>query len=45
MLPFIWIFVVKAIIKPVPGSNTFENKSEDTPFSDSAYKFTSQQNI
>lgn len=39
IIPFIWIMLIKSLIKSTPGSYEIENKAEPTPFSNSSYKF------
>ena len=34
VIPFLWILILKSLIKSSPGSYEVENKSEPRPFSD-----------
>ena len=34
LIPFIWIFLLKNLLKPTPGSYDIENKENPKPFSD-----------
>ena len=34
VIPFFWIMLLKAMLKPVPGSHKMDNKNESIPFSD-----------
>lgn len=35
LIPFIWIVIVKTIIKPTPGSHDYKRKDEDGGFYES----------
>ncbi|NTW33623.1 MAG: hypothetical protein HGB12_13545 [Bacteroidetes bacterium] len=34
LIPFIWILLLKSLLKPLPGSGSFDNKKDTDGFKD-----------